>query len=105
MSFNMISNKDQDIGRGTALLASGAVMVLLKWVLPVIAPLAVAAYGIYRFTRKDIGEGLVALACAVLFYYLQGAVAWLLWTAGGLMVGFGLFFLIRALRAPTLLDQ
>jgi len=92
-------NRDQDLGRGTALLVTGAVMVLLKWVLPPVAPIAVAAYGLYRLYRKDIGEGLLALAIAVLVWVLRHPLGWLLWLTGAAMVGFGVFFLIRGLLA------
>lgn len=104
MNFDLISRKDQDIGRGTALLVSGAVFVLLKWILPDIAWLAIAAYGVYRLFRKEVGEGVVALALAVLFFLIRGFLGWLLWIAGALIVGFGIFFLLRAFRTNTLLE-
>ena len=101
MQIEMIVQRDQDVGRGTALLVSGAVMVLLRWVLPPVAPLAIAAYGIYRLFHKQIGEGLLALAVAVLAWYLRGVVGGLLWLIGAAMVGFGLFFLIRGLLSDA----
>jgi len=93
--------RDQDLGRGTALLVTGAVMVLLKWVLPPVAPIAVAAYGIYRLYRKDLGEGLLALAIAVLVWVLRHALGWLLWLIGAAMVCVGIFFLIRGTLASS----
>lgn len=104
MEFDLIVRRDQDLGRGTALIVSGAVMVLLKWVLPPVAPLAIAAYGIYRLYRKDISEGLLALAIAVLAWFLRPFVGWLLWVVGAAMVAFGLFYLIRGLRTDAPMD-
>ena len=40
MEFKIISQKDQDLGRGVALLGAGAMMMLLKFVLPIMAPIA-----------------------------------------------------------------
>ncbi|NIP73051.1 MAG: hypothetical protein GWO16_08485, partial [Gammaproteobacteria bacterium] len=91
-------------GRGTALLVSGAVMVLLTWVLPSVAPVAVGAYGVYQLYRKQPAEGLLALALAVVFWFLRVPLGWLLWLAGAGMVGFGLFYLIRGLRAPSVTE-
>ncbi len=101
MDLEIELRQEQDVGRGTALLVSGAVMVLLKWVLPPVAPVAVAAYAIYQFTRKQIAEGSVALAVAVLLWFLRAPLGWLLWVAGASMVGFGLFFVVRGLRKTT----
>ncbi len=97
MEFDLIPQKERDLGRGTALLVCGAVMVLLTWILPTIAFLAVAAYGVYRLYLKELGEGLVALAVAVVFYIFSSLLASLLWIVGALVAGAGLFFLIRAL--------
>lgn len=98
MDYNIITKKDQDLGKGTALLAAGAVMVLLKWVLPMVAPLALAAYGIYRLFMKDYIESGIALAAAIVLWLLQTPVGWILWLMGAAMAGFGLFFLIRGIR-------
>jgi hypothetical protein len=98
MQIELNPRREQDLGRGTALLVSGAVMVLLKWVLPPVAPVAIAAYAIYRLYYKDVAEGLLALALAVLAWYLRTPVGWLLWLVGAAMVSFGLFFVIRGLR-------
>lgn len=105
MQFELITRREQDLGRGTALLISGAIMVLLKWVLPAVAPVALVAYGLYRLYQKQLGEGLVALALAVLAWYLRGAVGGLLWVIGAVMVGFGLFYLIRGFRTQSVWDQ
>jgi hypothetical protein len=99
-----IARRERDLGRGSALVIFGAVMVLLKWVLPVVAPLAIAAYGFYRLYHKEIGEGLVALSLAVLFYFLRQPLGWLIWLVGALMVGFGLFYLIRGVRAASIAE-
>lgn len=105
MEFELIpTRRDQDLGRGTALLVSGAVMVLLKWVLPVVAPLAVAAYGLYRLYHKDLSEGLLALGIAVVAWLLRPFVGWLLWLIGAAMVAIGLFYLIRGMRSDAPLD-
>jgi len=98
MDYEVIYRKDQDVDRGVALLIAGAVMVLLKWVLPPVAPLAVLAYGVYRLYLREFAEGGVAIAVAVVLWFLRAPVEWLLWLAGVLMAGFGLFFLIRGLR-------
>ncbi len=102
MQFELMTQREHDLGRGTALMIFGAVMVLLKWVLPPVAPLAIAAYGLYRLYHKEIGEGLLGLALAVLLWVLRVPFGWLLWLLGAAMVAFGLFFLIRGLRGPSL---
>ena len=101
MSYNLIPQREQDIGRGTALLVCGAVLVLLKFTIPWIAWLVIGAYGLYRLFLKDVGEGLVALALAVVFYFLSGLLAGVLWVLAALVAGAGLFFLIRALRGSS----
>ncbi len=98
MNFEIINRKDQDLGRGVALLVAGAIMALLQLVLPAVAPLALAAYGIYRLMVKNYSEFLVALLLAVLLWFLRDAFEWLLWIFGAGMAGFGLFYLIRGLR-------
>lgn len=94
-------SREQDLGRGTALMILGAVLVLLRWVLPPVAPLAIAAYGLWRLYRKEVGEGLLALALAVLAWVLRGLVGGLLWILGAVIVVAGLFFLIRGFRTPS----
>jgi len=101
MDLELSARREQDLGRGTALLVSGAVMVLLKWILPPVAPVAIAAYGIYRLYYKDFAEGLLALALAVLAWFLRYPLGWMLWLGGAAMVGFGLFFVIRGLADPS----
>lgn len=98
MQIELNPRRDQDLGRGTALLVTGAVMVLLKWVLPPVAPIAIAAYAVYRLYYRDLAEGLLALALAVVFWVLRAPLGWVLWLAGAAMVAFGLFFVIRGLR-------
>ena len=88
----------QDSSRGVAMLIAGAVMVVLKWVLPAVAPLAVAAYGIYQAVNRRYGEGLAAIGIAVVLWYARGVVGWLLWLVGAAFVLAGLFFLIRSMR-------
>jgi hypothetical protein len=88
----------QDTSRGLAMLIAGAVMVLLKWVLPPVAPLVVAAYGIYQAVHRRYGEGLAAVGVAVVLWYARGVVGWLLWLVGAAFVAAGLFFLIRSMR-------
>ena len=90
-----------DTGRGVAMLAAGGVMVLLKWILPPVAPLAVAAYGIYQIYNRQYTEGAVAVGLAIALWYLRGVVGWLLWLVGAGLVVFGLFFLIRSLRETS----
>lgn len=102
MQIELNPRRDQDVGRGTALVVTGAVMVLLKWVLPPVAPIAIAAYAVYRLYYRDLAEGLLALALAVLAWVLRIPVGWLLWLAGAAMVAFGLFYLIRGLRESRL---
>ena len=102
MNYEIISRKDQDMGRGIALIAASAVMVLLKLVLPAVAPLSLAAYGIYRVFMKDYIESAVSLGLAVLFWFLMIPLGWLLWLIGAAMAGFRLFFLIRGIRGQHL---
>lgn len=104
VNIELTNRKDHDIGRGTALLVTGALMVLLKWFIPWVAPLALAAYGVYQLFHKEMGEGGVALGIAVILYFLSGFIGWLLWLSGALMVGVGLFLLIRAMRSNTRLE-
>lgn len=87
-----------DTSRGLAMLVAGAVMVLLKWIVPAVAPLAVAAYGIYQVINRRYGEGAAAVGIAVLLWYGRGVVGWLLWVLGAAFVLAGLFLLIRSLR-------
>lgn len=104
MDYEVVSRKGLDRDRGVALLVAGAVMVLLKWVLPAVAPLAVLAYAIYRLTGKRYKEGLIFIAVAFVLWMLRMPLGWLLWLAGFLMVGFGIFFILRSIRGQTLLD-
>ncbi len=98
MEYEIIGQKEHDLGRGVALLAAGAVMMLLKLVLPAVAPVALAAYGIYRLFMKNFVESGVALLLAVVFWLLMDVLGGLLWLLGAAMAGFGLFFLIRSVR-------
>lgn len=104
MEYDLIPQKERDFGRGAALLVCGAVMVVLTWILPSIAFVVVAVYGVYRLYRKEISEGLVALAVAVGFYIFSGLLAGLLWVVGALAAGAGFFFLIRALLEKSRVD-
>jgi len=102
LDIELNSRKDHDISRGTALLVSGAVMVLLTWIVPWVAPIAIGAYGVYCLFHKELAEGGVALLLAVVVFFLGTIVGWLLWLSGAVMVGVGLFLLIRAMRSNTL---
>jgi hypothetical protein len=104
MEFEIISRKDQDLGRGVALMVAGAVMVLLKWVLPAVAPLALAAYAVYRLFMKSYAEAAISFGVAVLLWFLQGLVGWLLLAFGAGMAGFGVFFLVRGMRGKYLIE-
>ena len=53
---------------------------------------------------RQIAEGLLALALAVVAWYLRPFVGWLLWVLGAAMVAFGLFYLIRGLRSESSAD-
>ncbi len=101
MNENGMSVTLFDTGRGLALVTAGAVMVLLKWVLPAVAPLAVAAYGAYQLVHRQYAEGGLAIGFAVALWYLRDLVGGLLWFIGAGFVGLGLFFLIRSLRAKS----
>ncbi len=100
----MISRKDQDLGRGVALMVAGAVMVLLEWVVPTVAPLALAAYAIYRLFMRNFPEGGVALLIAVGLWFLSPVIGWMLWLFGLGMAGCGLFFLIRGIRGQYMIE-
>lgn len=104
MNYEIITRREHDIGRGTALLASGAVMVLLTWLLPLVAPLAIAGYAIYRLYHKELSEGLLGMALAVVLWYLRHPLGWFLWLVGAAMVAFGLFFLIRGMRSSSVVE-
>ncbi len=104
MNLEIDNRKDQDLGRGVALTAAGAAMVLLKFVIPWVAPLAIAAYGIYQLFRKNYWECAIMLGAAVLLFFLQGLVEWILLLCGAGMAGFGLFFLVRGIRGQYLID-
>lgn len=84
--------------RGLAMLIAGAVIVMLKWVLPSVAPLAVVAYGAYQATQRLYGEALAALAVALVLWYARTLVGGLLWLAGAAFAAAGLFLLIRSWR-------
>ena len=102
MNFELISRSGLDRDRGIALLVAGAVMVLLKWILPVAAPFAVLAFAIYQLANRRWQEGLIFLAVAVVLWLLRMPLGWLLWLLGFLMVGFGVFYLIRSIRDQPL---
>ncbi len=96
---NILSESHQEnINRGIVLLISGGATVLLKWVLPAVAPLAVVAYGIYRLYTRNFREGGIAIMIALLLWLLRHQVGWLLWAVAALMTGLGLFLLIAGLR-------
>jgi len=98
MDHEITSRKDQDLGRGVALMVAGAVMVLLKFVLPVMAPIVLAGYAVYRLFTRGFMESAIAIAVALGLWFLQGLVGWLLLMLGAGMAGIGLFFLIRGVR-------
>jgi len=85
--------------RGAALAISGLVMVLLGWLVPLVAPIAVAAYGLYQLNRRQPAEGLIALAAAALLWVLRVPLGALFWLIGAGMAGLGIFFIIRGTRA------
>jgi hypothetical protein len=87
-----------DAARGLALLAAGAAMVVLHWVVPPMAPLAVAAYGVYQLFKRRYGEAAVAILIAVALWYTRLLVGWLLWLVGAAFVVAAIFYLIQALR-------
>ena len=98
MNGFLMTRNELDLGRGTALLVSGAVMVLLTYVLPAVAPVAIFGYGVYRLIKKQVKEGLIAMAMGAVLWYLRAPLEWLLWWIGAGIVGLGLFFLIRGFR-------
>ena len=104
MEFKIISQKDQDLGRGVALMGAGAMMMLLKFVLPIMAPIALAGYAFYRLFAKNYLESAVTLAVALALWYLQGLVGWVLLMISSAMVGFGVFFLIRGMREKNRIE-
>jgi len=95
MDIELSPQHELDVGRGTALLITGAVMVLLTWVLPIMVPIAVGAFGVYQLTQRQLPDGLLALAVAVVMWFLKGLVWWLMWLVSAGMVGLGLFFMLR----------
>lgn len=104
MDFEIVSRKEQDLGRGIALMVAGAVMVLLKWVLPTVAPLALAAYAIYRLFMKSYKEAAITFGIALVLWFLQGFLGWALMLFGAGMAGVGFFFLVRGMRGKYLIE-
>ncbi|MCH7479112.1 MAG: hypothetical protein IIA14_13560 [SAR324 cluster bacterium] len=104
MDYEIISRKDQDLGRGFGLLGAAAVMMLLTWVVPAVAPVALAGYGIYLLFMRSFRAMAVALLGAVGLWFLAGLLGGLLWWFGAAMAGFGLFFLIRGFRGRYLTE-
>ena len=104
MDYEITSRKNQDLGRGIALLVASAVMVLLTWVVPAVAPLALAGYGIYLLFMRSFRAMAVTLVVAVGLWFLSGLLGGLLWLFGVAMAGFGLFFLIRGFRGRYLTE-
>lgn len=90
-----------ETSRGLAMLIAGAALVVLKWVLPAVAPLAVVAYGLYQATQRRYGEAFAALAVSVALWYGSVIVGVLLWLAGAAFAVAGLFLLIRSWREAT----
>ena len=104
MDNEITNRKDQDLGRGVALMVAGAVMVLLKFVLPVMAPIVLAGYGIYRLFMRGFMESAIVIAVALVLWFLQGLVGWLLLILGAGMTGIGLFYLIRGVRGQNMIE-
>jgi hypothetical protein len=98
MDRHWLERNESDAQRGTALLVTGAVLVVLKWLVPYVAPVSVAAYGVYALYHRHTVEGLVALGVAVLLWMLRAPLGALLWLVGAVIAACGLFFLIRGLR-------
>jgi hypothetical protein len=98
MDRQWLERSESDAQRGTALLASGAALLVLKWLVPYVAPVAVAAYGLHALYRRHTVEGWVALGAAVLLWVLRAPLGGLLWLIGAALATCGLFFLIRGMR-------
>jgi len=82
--------------KGAALLGAGAGTLILHWIVPPLAPVAVAAYGVFQAFKGRLGEAALAVLIAVALWYLRPLVGWLLWMVGaGFMLG-GLFYLIQS---------
>ncbi|MDH4121396.1 MAG: hypothetical protein OEV94_06820 [Deltaproteobacteria bacterium] len=89
---------EEDTLRGIALIAIGGVLVLLKWIVPYAAPLALVVYaGLQAYTQR-YGEAIVALALAVLLWQLKELLEGLVWVAGVLAATGGFVFLLRNLK-------
>ncbi|MBI4081807.1 MAG: hypothetical protein HY423_04280 [Candidatus Lambdaproteobacteria bacterium] len=98
MILDLTTPAEQDRSRGLALLLASAVLVLLSFVVPPVAPIAIIAYGFYQLYRKNYTEGALAILLAVVVWVLRGVVGWLIWACAFVAAGLGLFFLIRGLR-------
>lgn len=85
-------------------MGAGAMMMLLKFVLPVMAPIALAGYALYRLFARNYLESAVTIGVALVLWYLQGLVGWVLLMISSAMVGFGVFFLIRGLREKNRIE-
>jgi len=105
MIYQILTRREQDVGRGVTLLAGSAVVMLLTLVLPPIVPLALGGYGIYRAISKNYPEAAVAIGLGVGLWLLRGPVGWLMWSVGAAMAGIGLFFLIRGLREKDYIEH
>ena len=101
MLFQLMTRREQDLGRGITLLGGSAMIMLLTLVLPAVVPIGLGAYGLYRLYSKNFTEAGVSIGLAVVLWLLRGAVGSLLWVVGALMAGLAIFFIIRGLRDPA----
>ena len=104
MDFDIINKRDQDMGRGVVLILGSALMVLLQFIIPAVAPLVMVAYGVYRLFTKNYGESAIAILLAILFWFLRAPISWIFWMFGAGMAGVGLFFIIRGIRGQYITE-
>lgn len=101
MNSNSGSPGALSVGHGVVMIATGAGIVLLRWVLPAVAPVAIAVYGVYLIGKHKFMEGFATIGGALLLWIFRGVLGGLLWWVGALMLGGGIFLLLRGLRGAN----
>ena len=97
--YIVLDHRQVDRGRGIALVICGGLMVLLTQVLPIMAPVAALAFGVYRLVKRSWSEGLIFVGAGVVLWFLSGFFGWILWLIAAMMVGGGLFLIFRSLSS------
>ena len=89
------------VSRGVTFVAASALMLVLHGILPLAAPLAVFAYAVYCFSRRQYGESALVFLLAIAIAVVAWLLSWLLWGIAVVLAVVGLVFLIMAFRRPS----